>query len=321
MANKSQSASAGHSNGLSQLSNTTGHGDRREPGGTSFAQKYKMAADRNNSLLCVGLDPRPDLMPDDIDPFEFIREVIDATRDFVCAYKPNAAFFEAFGPDSWKFLANTIENIKDLPDAIPVLLDGKRGDIGETSAFYAHAMFQWLGADAVTVNPYLGQDALEPFFDYENQHTFVVCLNSNPGASQIQLLELAGTQGSLLYQHVAGLANDWNSQGAGNVGLVVGATYPRQAREIRDLCPDLLMLVPGVGFQGGDVQEAVTATLNDASGGILVNASRSVLYAGREHDDYRQNFARYARAAAERLRDQINEARQTTAVAPEAVIP
>ena len=258
----------------------------------SFRAKYEAAAARNQSLVCIGLDPDPARM-DGVGTVEFLRRIIEATADLVCCYKPNSAFFEQDGALGWQQLHEVIALI---PPEVPVLLDAKRGDVGNTSKAYARAVFDWLGADAVTASPYLGSDGLEPFFAYEQRHTFVLCRTSNPGARELQDQRLA--DGRLLYEHVAALANTWNTRG--NIGLVVGATYPQEAARIRAICPELLFLMPGAGAQEGDLEAAVRASVDARGGGIFVNASRSVLYAGSPEE---------SRAEAARLRSAINAAR------------
>ena len=268
----------------------------------SFREKYEAAAAANDSLLCVGLDPDPSRLPPGVDIDAWLREVIEATSDLVCCYKPNAAFFEARGPHGQEALWGLIDGI---PDEIPVLLDAKRGDVGNSAEFYARAVFEVLGADAVTVNPYLGGDAVEPFLAHEDRHTFVLCRTSNAGAGELQDRALAASGGGgsgPLYLAVAERANAWNTRG--NVGLVVGATYPEEARAIRELCPDLLFLMPGVGAQAGELEAAVHAALDARGGGIIVNASRSVLYP-------QAGSPEAARAEAQRLRDAIREAVRT----------
>lgn len=269
---------------------------KRSP--ATYREKYEAAADRNGSLLCVGLDPDPARLPSGVSTLDFLLGVIEATADLVCCYKPNAAFFEADGAEGWETLRAVIEAV---PDEVPVLLDAKRGDIGHTAAFYARAVFETLGADAVTASPYLGADALEPFFAYAGRHTFVLCRTSNPGAAVLQDAPLA--DGSALYERVATLARDWNTRG--NVGLVVGATYPEQAARVRALCPDQLLLLPGVGAQGADLEASVRASVDARGGGVLVNASRDVLYAAGE--DGAPSLAA-SREAARRLRNAINAA-------------
>ena len=275
----------------------------------SFKSKYEAAVEANDSLLAVGLDPDPELLPPGADAVEFLTAIVEATSDLVCCYKPNAAFFEALGLDGFAKLRAVLDAV---PPAIPVLLDAKRGDIGNTARFYAQAIFEQLGVDAVTLNPYLGEDALTPFFEYEDRHSFVLCRTSNPSAVDLQDLA-AGEGGRPLYEHVALLANGWNRHD--NVGLVVGATYPQEAARIRELAPDLIQLVPGVGAQDGDIAAAVRACTDAAGGGVIINASRGVLYAGRDsagRDDGDGDIASYAKAAREaaiRLRDAINAAR------------
>jgi orotidine-5'-phosphate decarboxylase len=272
-------------------SNTADPATRTEP--ASFRAKYDAAVLRNRSLLCVGLDPDPTRIPSGIGTVDFLRSVVEATADLVCCYKPNAAFYEQHGAAGWEELREVIALI---PRDVPVLLDAKRGDVPNTAEAYARAVFEQLGADAVTANPYLGREGLEPFLAYTNRHTFVLCRTSNPGAGELQDIEVAGRRP--LYEYVASLANGWNTRG--NVGLVVGATYPDQAARVRALAPELLLLVPGVGTQEGDLEAAVRASVDAQRAGILVNASRSVLYAGD---------ASAARAEALRLRDAINSAR------------
>ena len=275
----------------------------------SFREQYEASAAANDSLLCVGLDPDPERMPAGVGVVEYLTNVIDATSDLVCCYKPNAAFYEAEDGGGFETLRAVVEAV---PDGVPVLLDAKRGDIGNTARFYAQAIFEQLGVDAVTLNPYLGEDALTPFFEYEDRHSFVLCRTSNPSAVDLQDLA-AGEGGRPLYEHVALLANGWNRHD--NVGLVVGATYPQEAARIRELAPDLIQLVPGVGAQDGDIAAAVRACTDAAGGGVIINASRGVLYAGRDSagrdggDGDIASYAKAAREAAIRLRDAINAAR------------
>jgi len=283
----------------------------RAPG--SFRAKYEAAVAAHDSLLCVGLDPEPARIPDGLSPAAFLEAIIEATADLVCCYKPNAAFFESRGPAGVEELRALIASIAGMSDAVPVLLDAKRGDVGNTATHYARAVFEQLGAYAVTVSPYLGRDAVEPFLAYEDRHSFVLCRTSNAGAGDFQGLLVAAADvpdgpdaapARPLYLEVAARAAEWNTRG--NVGLVVGATYPEEARAVRDLCPDLLVLMPGVGAQDGALEDAVRMARDAAGGGLLVNASRSVLYASARPD-----FASSARAEAERLRDAINAARRS----------
>ena len=270
----------------------------------SFAEKLRDAVSRNDSLLCVGLDPDPALMPV-ADVAAFNRAVIDATADLVCAYKPNLAFYEALGDAGWQALRSTLAAV---PPGIPVICDAKRGDIGNTAVAYAAAVFDVLGCDALTVNAWGGEDAVEPFLDYEDRGVLVWCRSSNPSAGDFQdlVVEYEGARRPL-WQAVALKAQSWNRNG--NVGLVVGATYPGQLAECRALCPALPILVPGVGVQEGSLRDAVRAGVDQAGTGIIVSASRSVLYASRDAD-----YALAARAAAQRLRDEINRHRRDLVV-------
>jgi orotidine 5'-phosphate decarboxylase subfamily 2 len=210
--------------------------------------------EKNDSLLCVGLDPRPERISDG-DVLAFNRRIVDATCDLACVYKPNVAFYEALGVEGLIALKATIDYIHAT--GLPVILDAKRGDIGSTAQAYAQAAFDVWGVDAITVNPYLGGDALEPFIARQDKGVFVLCHTSNPGAQDLQNLEVAGRP---LYQHVAELARRWNQHG--NVGLVIGATFPEEIVTIRAEAPDTWFLVPGVGAQGGDLEAAVSAGLN-----------------------------------------------------------
>jgi orotidine-5'-phosphate decarboxylase len=259
-------------------------------------EKLAAAVKANDSLLCVGLDPDPTLMPIE-DVIEFHRQIIEATSDAVCCYKPNLAFFEAFGDAGWDILRRTLDMI---PPEIPVIADAKRGDIGNTAAAYAHAIFDVLNCDAMTVNAWGGYDAMEPFLEYEDRGVIIWCRSSNPSAVEFQDLE-ADYKGTVMpmWQVVAMKSLEWNKRG--NVGIVMGATYPEQLRQARRICPDLPMLVPGIGAQEGALGDAVRAGLRSTGDGIIVNASRSILYASRGSD-----FALAARSAAHRLRDQIN---------------
>jgi len=265
-----------------------------------FFEKLERAAQRNGSLLCVGLDPDPALMPIE-DVAAFNRAIIEATRDCVCAYKPNLAFYEALGEQGYATLRATLAAV---PDAIPTIGDAKRGDIGNTAKAYAHALFDGLGFDAVTVNPYLGGDAVEPFLEREEKAAFILCRTSNPGARDLQDLAVSGGDGSRpLFEVVAEMAARWNTRG--NVGLVVGATYPEELRRVRQLCPDMTFLVPGVGAQGGDLAAVMANGLDANGGGLVINVSRQVLYASKG-----AAYAQAAGDAARRLRDDIQAERR-----------
>ena len=266
----------------------------------TFAEKLLAASRRNHSLLCVGLDPDPSLMPV-ADIFEFNRAIVEATSDLVCAYKPNLAFYEAAGIPGLEALRRTLECI---PDHIPVIGDAKRGDVQPSSRFYAQAMFDVWGFDAVTVSPYLGGDALEPFLAYRDRGVFVLCRTSNPGARELQDLDSAPPYGGdprPLFEWVAMRALAWND--ADNVGLVVGATYPDELRRVRELCTDMPILVPGIGAQEGSLERSVEDGVDSQGRNLIISASRSVLYASRDSAGYPEA----ARGEAERLRSQIND--------------
>ena len=265
----------------------------------SFVDKLLAAAKTNQSLLCVGLDPDPALMPIK-DVATFNKAIIEATSDLVCAYKPNLAFYEALGLDGLKALKETVEAV---PGHIPVIGDAKRGDIGNTAVAYARAMFDYWGFDAVTVAPYIGWDSIEPFAKYRERGVLILCRTSNPGQSDFQKLSVDGTFGRPvpLYEKVAMKVREWDAHG--NLGLVVGATHPDELRQVRGLCPDQPILIPGVGTQGGDLKLAVHYGTDKNGGKAIINSSRGVTYASRGKD-----FAEAARAAASDMRSQIQRA-------------
>ncbi len=231
------------------------------------------------------------------DVFEFNKAIIDATSDLVCCYKPNLAFYEAMGIRGLQALKKTVAYI---PRDIPVIGDAKRGDIGNTAAAYARALFDYYKFDAATVNPYLGYDSIKPFLDYRNKGVFVLCRTSNSSASDFQ--DLVDNFGMKFYQSVALRAGDWNK--GDNVGLVVGATYPDELKEIRKLCPDMPLLIPGIGAQGGDLELSVRYGVDAAGEKAIIVAARQVLYASKG-----PGYARAAREAALELRDSINKFR------------
>jgi orotidine-5'-phosphate decarboxylase len=273
-----------------------------------FLAKLRAAAEQNHSLVCVGLDPDPSLMPIE-DVAEFTKTIVAATADLVCAYKPNLAFYEALGDEGWDALKQTLAVI---PPEIPVIADAKRGDIGNTSAAYARSIFDVLGFDAMTVNAYGGKDAVEPFLEYADKGVIILCRMSNPSAIDFQDLVVEDRgQHYPLWQAVALKAREWNTRG--NVGIVMGATYPAQLKLAREICPDMPILVPGIGAQEGSLREAVVAGLDADNGGIIVNASRSVLYASRGDD-----YGMAARSAAIQLRDHIERYREERKIASEA---
>jgi orotidine-5'-phosphate decarboxylase len=269
----------------------------------TFVETLKQAWQRNRSLVCVGLDPEPARFPKHLreDPnaiFAFCRDIVDATADVVCCFKPQFAHFAAQGVESQ--LEHTIDYIKaTAPNAI-VILDSKRGDIGSTAEQYAHEAFERYGADAVTVNPYLGRDSVEPFLKHADKGVIILCRTSNPGARDLQDLDVGGRK---LYQHVAQTAaRDWNANG--NCMLVTGATYPGELADVRAIVGDIPLLVPGVGAQGGDVEAVVRNGATKDGAGLVISSSRAILYAGDGPD-----FADASRAAAAALRDEINRHR------------
>jgi len=231
-----------------------------------FGQRLAAVVVAAGSAVCVGLDPRPERLREPV--LDACRRLIDATAPFAAAFKPNSAFFEALGPDGLAVLAAVIRHV---PDDRLVILDAKRGDIGATSEAYAAAAFRVLGADAVTVSPYLGHDSVEPFLADPARGAFVLCHTSNPGAADFQHRR-AGDQP--LYLAVASACAAWN--GAGNVGLVVGATFPAEMAAVRAAAPELPFLVPGSGAQGGDPAAAVRAGLDARGGGLLISSSRAL---------------------------------------------
>ncbi len=274
----------------------------------AFMQAMRQRWSASDSLVCVGLDPEPGKFPErfgrDTDAvFNFCREIVDATAEHVCAFKPQIAHFSALGAED--ALQRLIAHIHERHPGIPVILDSKRGDIGSTAQHYATEAFQRYAADAVTANPYMGRDSVQPFLDHADRGVVILCRTSNPGASELQDLPVQRPDGGTrpLYQCVAeAVARDWN--GHGNCMLVVGATWPGQLREVRAIVGDMPFLVPGVGAQGGDV-EAVVANARSADGtGLVISSSRAVLYASSGDD-----FADAAATAARDLRELINRYR------------
>jgi len=270
----------------------------------TFIQKLEQAWEQSRSLVCVGLDPDLGRLPSHLPRnaegvLAFHRAIIDATHDLVCAFKPQVAYFAAEGMEG--ALAGTIDYIRERAPQVPVILDAKRGDIGSTAEQYAREAFERYGADAVTVNPYMGGDTLEPFLRHADRGVVVLCRTSNAGAGDFQDLLVEGRP---LYEIVAErAATQWNT--AGNCLLVVGATWPQQLARVRALVGDMPLLVPGVGAQGGDVEALVRAGRTSRGTGLLINSSRAILYASRNAD-----FAQAARAATADLQRLINLHRQ-----------
>jgi orotidine-5'-phosphate decarboxylase len=269
----------------------------------TFTERLRQSQEDHNSLLCIGLDPDPAKLPrplqgKDDGVLAFNRGIIEATKDVTCSYKLNLAFFEALGERGWHILRETLALI---PREIITIADGKRGDIGNSSAMYARSIMNDLHFDAATVHPYMGLDSVEPFARNPEQGVFVLALTSNPGAKDFQYLKIGGTP---LYEHVARRVKKWNT--ADNLGLVVGATRPAQLKQIRRITPRLPLLIPGIGAQGGDLRKAVQHGC-DATGALaLLTAARSILYASAGED-----FADAACTAAHALRDEINRYRET----------
>ncbi|GLQ47702.1 orotidine 5'-phosphate decarboxylase [Dyella lipolytica] len=268
-----------------------------------FMQALQHAWTRNNSLVCVGLDPEPAKFPAHLKGrpdavFEFCCAIVDATADLVCTYKPQIAHFAALRAED--ALERLIAHVHAKHPGVPVILDAKRGDIGSTAQHYVTEAFDRYGADAVTLNPYLGRDSVQAFLDRADKGVILLCHTSNPGAADLQDLDVGGKP---LYQHVAQMiARDWNTHG--NCALVTGATWPEQLAEVRALVGDVPLLVPGIGAQGGDVEAVVRNGRTPAGTGLMISSSRAILYAGNGED-----FAQAARAATLELRDTINRYR------------
>jgi orotidine-5'-phosphate decarboxylase len=268
-----------------------------------FVTSLQAAWARNDSLLCVGLDPDPAKFPAHLQGraeaiLEFCRAIVDATADLVCAFKPQIAYFAANRAEDQ--LEALIEHIHRRHPGIPVILDAKRGDIGSTAEQYAREAFERFRADALTVNPYMGFDSVAPYLAYRDKGVIVLCRTSNPGGSDLQFLDTGGCK---LYQHVAELvATRWNH--GGQCALVVGATFPAELAQVRRLAGDMPLLVPGIGAQGGDIEATVKAGRTARGTGLMINSSRAILYAGRGED-----YAAAARAAARQTREAINRFR------------
>lgn len=276
--------------------------------GLSFQEKLDARIASANTLLCVGLDPNPANMPSGMDTSPrsvalFCREIVEATQDQAAAFKPNIAFFLALGSKGIMALEAVMEVI---PDDIPVILDAKVNDLGDTAKAYARAAFDEIQADALTVAPYLGEDALQPYLSQRGKGIIMLVKTSNKGSGDVQDLELAS--GEPLYLHLADKCREWDERYPSNVGMVVGATHPAQLEEVRRRCPDQTILLPGLGAQGGDVRASVRAGVNARGTGLLCSASRSIMYAGSSGD-----YATLAHAVAVSLRNEINRYRAATA--------
>src|SRR6201996_862593 len=267
---------------------------------STFIQTLNHAWQTTNSLLCVGLDPEPSKFPgayanrsDAI--FDFCKKIVDAAAPYACSFKPQIAYFAAHRAEDQ--LEELIAHIHLRHPGLPVILDAKRGDIGSTAEQYAREAFERYQADAVTVNPYISFDSIEPYLEHQGKGVIVLCRTSNPGGSDLQFLDTAGRP---LYQVVAQLAaQKWNA--SGQLGLVVGATFPKEIEVVRGIVGDMPLLIPGIGAQGGDVEATVNAGRTAAGSGMLINSSRAIIYAGKGED-----FGQAAAQAAQATRDRIN---------------
>ena len=269
----------------------------------TFTQQLAAAWQTNNSLLCVGLDPDPAKFPAHLKGrddaiFEFCKGIVDATADLACSFKPQIAYCAARRAEDQ--LEALIDHIHTRHPGIPVILDAKRGDIGSTAEQYAVEAFERFKADAVTVNPYMGRDSVEPYLAYPDKGVILLCRTSNAGGSDLQFLDVGGEK---LYERVARLAaQEWNT--TGQIGLVVGATFPAEIARVRALIGDMPLLVPGIGAQGGDIEATVKAGRTGNGTGLMINSSRAILYAGKD-----EHFAAAARQAAQDTLNAINQFR------------
>jgi len=270
-----------------------------------FITKINLLTKKNNSLVCVGLDPDSNKLPNllrhkENAQYTFNKAIIDTTHDLVCAYKSNPAFYEAFGDKGVGELKMTCEYLQKNYPEIPIIIDAKRGDIGNTNEGYAHYVFDYLMGDAITVMPYMGIESLVAFFKRKDKGIIVGCHSSNPGAKEFQELTINGKP---LYEIVAEELMKQHSDNP-NVMIFMGATYPEQLTNIRKIIGDMTFLVPGVGAQGGDVETFINAGLNSQNAGLIINASRSIIFASSGND-----FAKRAREETKKLRDEINRFR------------
>ncbi len=269
----------------------------------TFKQKLENIVKKNNSLLCVGLDSDIDKIPEHIrngkhPQSTFNKAIIEATADLVCAYKPNTAFYEARGKGGIEALKMTCDYIREKYPDMPIILDAKRGDIGNTNEGYAKFAFEYLGADAITLHPYLGIETLNAFINRKDKEVFILCKTSNPGAGELQDLNI---DGKFLYQIVAEhVVNKWNYNS--NCGLVVGATYPSELEIVRRIVgDDFPLLIPGIGVQGGDLEKTVKAGIDANGQNAIINSSRGIIFASQKDD-----FAQKARKEAKKLKEMIN---------------
>ena len=281
----------------------------------TFLEQLQTAEERNHSMLCVGLDPEPAKFPDYIKGdaskiYDFCASIVDATADLVISFKPQIAYFAAHRAEAQ--LEKLMQHMRATAPYVPVILDAKRGDIGSTAAQYAIEAFERYGADAVTLSPFMGFDSVQPYLSYHGKGAFLLCRTSNPGGDDLQAQRLSSVEGEpLVYEHIAKLAQGpWNTNG--QLGLVVGATYPNEIERVRKVAPHLPLLIPGVGAQGGDAVATVKAGYKAVNGPnglvttapIIVNSSRAVLYASSGAD-----FAAAARKVAMQTRDVLQAAK------------
>jgi len=274
----------------------------KNPG--SFRDQIEAAWASQGSMLCLGLDPDPQRFPPSIGKgpkaiLNFCKEIADSCADLVCAFKPQFAYFASQRAEDQ--LEELIAHLKRSYPQIPIILDAKRGDIGSTAEHYALEAFERYGADAVTVNPYMGKDSIEPYLQHPGKGVIILCRTSNPGGSDIQNLPINSNQA--VFEHVARLAKEWDR--AGQIALVVGATFPQEIAQVRTIVGDMPLLIPGIGAQGGDIEATVTAgqLANRPGMGMMINSSRAILYASAGED-----FADAARKVAMATRDAIRSA-------------
>lgn len=278
----------------------------------TFQEKLNLAVQKSNSLVCVGLDSDFDKLPEFIKSkehpqFEFNKAIIDATHDLVNSYKLNSAFYEALGSRGVNELQMTCDYIRQTYPELPIILDAKRADIGNTNEGYIKYCFDYLQADAITLHPYLGGEALQPFLDLTEKGIIILCKTSNPGSGEFQNMNVIASESTAisepLYKYVCKkVVNSWNKND--NCMLVVGATYPEEMAEIRALAGEMTFLVPGIGAQGGDVEKTVKAGLNTQKAGLMIHSARGIIFASREED-----FAQKAREETEKLKNEINKYR------------
>lgn len=268
-------------------------------------QKSDNIIEKNNSLVCIGLDSDIEMIPEhlrelDFPQFEFNKEIIKATHDLVCAYKPNTAFYEARGEQGIKELKMTCDYLQENYPDIFIILDAKRADIGNTNQGYLKFAYDYLNVDAITLHPYLGQEALQPFLDREDKAAIILCRTSNKGAGEFQDLK---SNSKKIFEIVAKkVVNDWNDNN--NCMMVIGATYPDELAQVRKISGDMTFLIPGIGAQGGDVAKTVKAGINNHKSGMIINSSRGIIFASSKDD-----FARIAREETLILKNEINNHR------------